>query len=81
MLLVSIREGKIAPAIELHHLVKLKTPKIVITALPPMDEKRQSRIFHLIEGYTDGLERRDFLPSVGMHCVACEFFNECREWK
>jgi len=72
--------GKREAGIELHHLVKLKSPKLVITALPPMDEQRETRLFHLIEGYVEGLDRRDFLPSQGMQCSSCEFWNECRAW-
>ena len=30
------------------------------------------------EGYVEGLARRDFLPSPGLQCASCEFFNECR---
>ena len=72
--------GKTEHGIELHHLVKLKTPKVVITELPPMSEQKQSRLFHLIEAYAAGLDRRDFIPSPGLQCASCEFFNECRAW-
>ncbi|MDR3405881.1 MAG: PD-(D/E)XK nuclease family protein [Chthoniobacter sp.] len=66
--------------IELHHLVKLKNPKLVITALPAMSDAQQTRLFRLMEAYVEGLERRDFVPSPGLQCVSCEFFNECRLW-
>jgi putative RecB family exonuclease len=72
--------GKRETGIELHHLVKLKNPKLVITALDPMNEHQQTRLFHLMEAYVDGLERRDFVPSPGLQCASCEFFNECRKW-
>jgi putative RecB family exonuclease len=61
-------------------LVKLKNPKLVITALPSMSDAQQTRLFRLMEAYVDGLERRDFVPSPGLQCVSCEFFNECRAW-
>lgn len=67
--------------IQLHHLVKLKNPRLVITALPPMSQPQQTRLFHLIDAYQGGLERRDFVPSPGMQCSGCEFFNECRQWR
>jgi putative RecB family exonuclease len=72
--------GKKESGIELHHLVKLKTPKVVITALGPMTETRQARLFRAMESYQDGLSRRDFVPSPGIHCSCCEFFNSCRAW-
>ena len=67
-------------AIQLHHLVKLKTPKVVITSLPPMGEGQQSRLFRLMNGYVEGLSRRDFIPSASLMCHSCEFFHECRRW-
>jgi putative RecB family exonuclease len=67
--------------IELHHLVKLKNPKVVITALPPMRDEQQTRLSRLMDAYIGGLQRQDFVPSPGMQCSSCEFFNECRRWK
>ena len=66
--------------VELHHLVKLKNPKLVISAFQPMSDVQQARLFRLIEAYVDGLEREDFVPSPGMQCASCEFFHECRAW-
>ena len=72
--------GKMESGLELHHLVKLKTPKIVVTPLAPMTDTQQVRLFRSIESYMDGLVRRDFVPSPGIHCSSCEYFNECRRW-
>jgi putative RecB family exonuclease len=72
--------GKREAGIEVHTLVKLKTPKLVVTATPPMSDDQQTRLFRLIEAYEHGLDVRDFVPSPGLQCVACEFFNECRLW-
>jgi len=72
--------GKEETGVELHHLVKTKNPKVVITPLPPMTEQQQSRLFHLIEGYVEGLDRRDFLPSPGLQCATCDYLAECRAW-
>ncbi len=70
------REG----GVELHHLVKLKTPKVIITPLGPMTETQQSRLFRGIESYLDGVARKDFVPSPGLACSFCEYFNECGAW-
>ncbi len=72
--------GRRENGIELHHLVKLKNPKLVVTALAPMSDLQQTRLFRLMEAYGEGLERQDFVPSPGMQCASCEFFNECRAW-
>jgi CRISPR/Cas system-associated exonuclease Cas4 (RecB family) len=72
--------GKLESGRELHHLVKLKTPKVVITSLGPMTEVQRVRLFRVMESYQEGLARQDFVPSPGFQCGGCEFFNECRRW-
>jgi len=72
--------GQRETGIELHHLVKLKNPKLVVTSMEPMSDRQQSRLFRLMEAYVEGLDRRDFVPSPGLQCTSCEFFNECRAW-
>jgi len=72
--------GRKETGIELHHLVKLKKPKIVVTPLEPMTDNQQTRLFKGIESYVAGLDREDFVPSPGLHCQSCEFWNECRRW-
>jgi putative RecB family exonuclease len=73
--------GRQERGIELHHLVKVKQPKVVVTDLPPMSEDQEARIFTLMEWYVAGLDRRDFVPSPGLQCVNCEFFADCRRWR
>jgi hypothetical protein len=72
--------GKREAGRELHHLVKTKVPKLIITVAEPMREPERHRLFRLLEHYVAGLEREDFVPSPGMQCTGCEFFNECRKW-
>lgn len=72
--------GKQEGGIELHHLVKLKTPKVVITEAGAMKPEQQIRLFRIMESYVEGLARKDFVPSPGLHCHGCEYFNECRRW-
>jgi CRISPR/Cas system-associated exonuclease Cas4 (RecB family) len=72
--------GKRESGRELHHLVKLKSPKIIVTPVEPMTDHEQSRLFRQMESYVNGLDKQDFVPSVGMHCMSCEFFNECKKW-
>jgi CRISPR/Cas system-associated exonuclease Cas4 (RecB family) len=72
--------GEMESAIELHHLVKTKTPKLVVTESPPATERQISRLYHLIDAYVDDVVREDFVPAPGLQCASCEFFNECRAW-
>jgi hypothetical protein len=72
--------GKREASRELHHLVKTKVPKVVVTETGPMQEYQQSRLFRLMEDYVEGLDRGDFVPAVGIQCAGCEFQAECRLW-
>jgi putative RecB family exonuclease len=66
--------------IQLHHLVKLKNPKVVITTLPPMNPGSKLGCSGKSSPTSTDSQRKDFIPSPGMHCSSCEFFNECRQW-
>ena len=72
--------GGTEAGVQLHHLVKLKNPKVVITQLPPMSQQQETRLYRQMEAYLDGLQHQHFIPSPGMHCASCEFINECRQW-
>ncbi len=67
--------------IELHHLIKTKKPKFVMNEFGPVSEPQITRLFHVIEAYVNGLQRDDFVPSPGVQCASCEFFQECRAWR
>ena len=66
---------------ELHHLVKTKTPKLVVTPLSPMTPDQGRRLMAMMESYVQGVEAEDFVPSPGLHCSYCDFFDQCRAWK
>ena len=63
---------------ELHHLVKTKVPKLVVTKHRAITDKQKSRLFRSIESFVDGVQREDWVPSPGLQCMSCEFFGECR---
>lgn len=72
--------GHDASGFELHHLIKTKQPKLVVTAVGAMNEQREERFLRLVESYVDGVEREDYVPSPGLQCSSCEFFHECSTW-
>jgi RecB family exonuclease len=73
--------GRPEKAVELHHLVKLKTPKLVVTVLPPMTAQQEVRLHKAVDSYLEGVQRQDWVPSPSpMSCACCEFFNQCRQW-
>ena len=72
--------GRNEAGIELHHLVKLKQPKLVVIPLPPVGEREQARLLRVIDSYVTGLEQQDFIPSPGLQCASCEFIHECAAW-
>lgn len=72
--------GQVEAGFELHHLVKLKVPKVVVCAMGPMTPSEETRLFKLIESYVEGVSRMDYVPSPSMACMQCEYFAECRKW-
>jgi CRISPR/Cas system-associated exonuclease Cas4 (RecB family) len=72
--------GQKESGFELHHLVKVKSPKLVVTPLPAVTENQVTRLFKQMDSYMEGLSREDFVPSPGLQCMACQYFNECRRW-
>jgi len=72
--------GKPESGFELHHLVKTKTPKLIVSEAPATTEGQHAKLFRLIESYVDGVEREDYVPSPGLQCASCEFLGECRAW-
>jgi CRISPR/Cas system-associated exonuclease Cas4 (RecB family) len=65
---------------ELHHLVKTKTPKLIVTQLPPITDNQQTRLFKQIESYVLGIQNEDYVPSPGIQCMSCQFLAECKSW-
>lgn len=72
--------GQREHGLELHQLVKTKTPKIVLSAFPPMTGDQQIRLFRILESYVEGVQREDYVPSPGLQCGSCEYFSHCRRW-
>jgi CRISPR/Cas system-associated exonuclease Cas4 (RecB family) len=72
--------GRPEGGLELHHLVRTKAPKVIITSMPPATEQQVTRLFRSMESYQEGVARQDFVPSPGFACMGCEFINECKRW-
>ena len=70
--------GEREKGFELHHLIKTKVPKLIVTSHKPATEKQRSRLFRSIESFIYGVEREDWVPSPGLQCSSCEYFQECR---
>ena len=72
--------GRKESGVELHHLVKLKQPKLIVTSMPPMTEQQQTRLFRQMESYVNGVQRQDYVPCPSFTCAGCEFLDQCRKW-
>ena len=67
--------------LELHHLVKTKAPKLVVTTLDPMSADAMRRLIRVMESYVQGVEAEDYVPAPGLQCSYCNYLGECRAWK
>jgi len=66
--------------LELHHLVKTKQPKLIVTPLSPMTVDQGRRLMRIMESYVQGVEAEDYVPSPGQHCAWCDYLEQCRAW-
>lgn len=66
---------------ELHHLIKTKEPKLVITALEPMGANQIGRLLRVMESYVQGVQAEDYIPSPGPQCAWCDYLGECQAWQ
>lgn len=71
------REG----GIELHHLVKTKLPKLVVSRFEAISPHDENQLFRTIESFVDGVERGDYVPSPGLQCMHCEYLSQCVKWR
>ncbi len=78
--LYRVATGRKESCLELHHLIKTRIPKLVISIVSPATQAQLHRLFGQIESYQAGVERMDFVPSPGFQCAGCEYFQECRRW-
>jgi len=72
--------GHTESGFELHHLVKTKEPKLIVTPMSPMSADQIRRLVRIMESYVRGIEAEDYVPSPGMHCSWCDYYAECRRW-
>ena len=64
---------------ELHHLIKTKVPKVVVSTYGPMSAAMESELFFLIDDYLEGIAREAWVPSPGQHCAWCDHLALCRK--
>jgi hypothetical protein len=64
---------------ELHHLIKTKIPKVIISTYGPMSAAMESELFYLIDDFLEGIAREAWVPSPGQHCAWCDHLSSCRK--
>ncbi len=69
--------GHTESGFELHHLIKTKVPKIIISTFSPMNPAQESELFFLIDDYLDGIANERWVTSPGQHCSWCDHFARC----
>lgn len=70
--------GERESGFELHHLIKTKQPKVIISTYGPMSAAMESELFFLIDDYLEGIAREAWVPSPGQHCAWCDHLQLCR---
>jgi hypothetical protein len=71
--------GEMESGFELHHLIKTKVPKVIISTYGPMSAAMESELLFLIDDYLEGIAREAWVPSPGQHCAWCDHLDLCRK--
>ncbi len=71
--------GERETGFELHHLIKTKVPKVIVSTYGPMPAAMESELFFLIDDYLEGIAREAWIPSPGQHCSWCDHLVLCRK--
>jgi putative RecB family exonuclease len=71
--------GELETGFELHHLIKTKAPKVVVSTYGPMSAAMESELFFLIDDYLEGIAGEAWVPSPGQHCAWCDHLALCRK--
>ncbi len=71
--------GEMETGFELHHLIKTKVPKVIISTYGAMTPAMESELFFLIDDYLEGIDREAWVPSPGQHCSWCDHLDRCRK--
>jgi CRISPR/Cas system-associated exonuclease Cas4 (RecB family) len=69
--------GNAPTAMEIHTLVKLKSPKVVITTLATPNQRQLDRFFRAVDSWADGVGSEDWAASVGIQCAGCPHYSHC----
>jgi hypothetical protein len=71
--------GERETGFELHHLIKTKVPRVIISTYGPMSAAMESELFFVVDDYLEGIAREAWVPSPGQHCSWCDHLALCRK--
>jgi len=66
--------------IELHHLVKTKVPKVVVSEIAPLAEREINNVIELMHRYVNAVKSEDYTASPSFLCAGCEHLDRCKRW-
>ena len=66
--------------IELHHLVKTKVPKVIVSKIPPMQDREINNVIELMHRYVNAVKSEDYTASPSFLCAGCEHLDRCKRW-
>jgi len=73
--------GQEEVGLEIHSLIKTKSPKIVLHRYPARDDAHFQRLLAVIREYLDALDTGRFNFRPGLGCSMCDFRDtHCRAW-
>jgi len=72
--------GEIECGLELHHLIKTKVPKTLVTSIDAVSDSQMEQLRQLLHTYVEAVEAEDYTPSPSFMCAGCEYLGQCKSW-
>lgn len=67
--------------VQLHHIVKTKTPKVVVQDIEDIDDAKVAGFKEVLHHFVRSVEKEDWSASPNFMCGGCDYFQQCKHWK
>jgi putative RecB family exonuclease len=65
--------------LQIHSVIKVKSPHVTTTRLPASNQRQKDQFFRAVDSWANGVSEGDWVASPGLQCAGCPYFARCLE--
>ena len=65
--------------LQIHSVIKVKSPHVTTTRLPASNQRQKDQFFRAVDSWANGVSDGDWVASPGLQCAGCPYFARCLE--